>query len=147
MQLVGQWTGTNRLWLSPAEKPKESGSTATISPMARRKFLRIDYTWAIEGETQEGSILFGHEKKRSLVTAIWVDSWHMGEKAMVCQGEVGKDGVITVRGSYDVASGPNWGWWTEIEIASRDAFRLRMFNVPPDGRRERAVEATFRRSA
>lgn len=103
----------------PAEPPKESEATASIAPVVGKKFVRLDYTWAVDGEPQEGSFLFGFERKRNLVA--------------------GEDGGGVVRGSYRVAWGPDWGWRTEIESTGRDSFRLRMFNVSPDARSERAV--------
>lgn len=145
-ELKGGWTGTNRLWLRPDEPAADSEMHATITPVLGGRFVRLDYTWAADGGPQEGSILFGYEEKQELVTAVWIDTWHMGDKAMSCVGEQAND-RITVRGSYRAPTGPDWGWWTEIELSGPDAFVLRMFNVTPDGMKMRAAEAALSRAA
>jgi len=137
--LSGTWTGTSRLWMSPSAPMRESSSVATITPVVRGRFVRIDYSWAIDGEAQEGMLLFGRDAK-DLVTGIWIDSWHMGDRFMICRGAAG-GAAISVRGSYAAPSGPDWGW--RIDVEPGDGFRLVMYNLPPGGKEELAVEATY----
>lgn len=48
--------------------------------------------------------------------------------------------------TYAAEPGPAWGWRVTIEAdEADDGFRLAMWNVPPGGADERAVEALFRR--
>jgi Protein of unknown function (DUF1579) len=140
--LAGNWTGTSRLWLNPSEPPYECRSTVWVISAARGKFMRLDYTWDYQGEPQEGALLLGHERERNIVTAVWIDSWHMGAKYMACEGKV-TDGAISVRGSYAAPPGPDWGWRTVIEPRGADSFRLDMYNITPDGQAALAVEALY----
>lgn len=144
IELEGRWTGTNRLWVHPDEPHDDSEMTVRIEPVLGGRFVRLDYTWGYKGEPQEGALLFGYDAKRDLVTAVWIDTWHMGDKAMSCAGEPGAR-RIAVKGSYGDDTGQAWGWWTEVEPSEPDAFFLRMYNVPPGGERVLATEAKLSR--
>lgn len=141
--LAGKWQGHNQLWLPPAETPYESPSTASITPVIRGKFVRIDYTWVFEGEPQEGLLLVGYETEADVVTIAWADSWHMGDKAMICQGSAEEDGSIVVRGSYTVPSQPDWGWRIVVGPGEGNAFRIVMYNILPEGQEMLAVETNY----
>jgi hypothetical protein len=143
--LKGRWSGENQLWLPPHKLPIESQTTATVTPLLGGRFVRLDYTWAFEGEAQEGSYLFGYETKKGLVSAAWIDSWHNAERMMICQGKLADHGGVDVLGSYPAPPGPDWGWRTIIEPTEPAAFRLLMFNITPEGNEELAVEASFKR--
>jgi hypothetical protein len=82
--LTGRWRGTYRLTVDPAEPARESQSTAIVAPVAGGRFARIDYAWGDRDKPQDGSILFGRDRTRGVVTALWVDSWHMSDKVMTC---------------------------------------------------------------
>lgn len=144
--LAGSWKGTNKLWLPPSEEPHESQSIASVIPVMGGRFVRIDYTWEFDNEPQEGSLLVGYDTKEDLVTAVWIDLWHMGHKFMACMGVAQGDGTIVVRGSYSAPPGPDWGWRTVIEPGNGDSFRMIMYNVSPEGKEELAVEATYARA-
>lgn len=138
--LVGKWTGTSRLWLAPGAEPEVSESAARVALAARGRFLVIEYTWAYKGEPQEGMQLLGAH--RDGVTAIWIDSWHMGDAVMRCEGTPGDPARVVVRGSYAAPPGPDWGWQIAIEGAG-ERLRVVMDNISPDGHPERAVEADY----
>lgn len=144
-KLAGAWAGTSRLWLPPAEEPYESSTTATLSPIVGGKFVQLGYTWAFEGEAQEGVLLIGHEPEHGAVTVVWADSWHMGNKFMLCQGQI-ENNQIVVRGSFAVESGPDWGWRIELEVV-RETLHMRMYNVEPAGDEMLGVKAIYTRTA
>ncbi len=49
--LVGKWQGSNQLYLNPPPAPPVSSPSAlSISPVAGRNFLQLDYNWTFEGE-------------------------------------------------------------------------------------------------
>ena len=143
--LVGRWTGTMRLWMSPAEPAQQSDSTATVSLAARGRFLSLEYTWSEEGVPQAGQILIGHEPRSGAVTAVWIDSWHMGDKMMICQGSLGPDGAVTLRGAYAAPPGPDWGWQIRLAPTPRGTFEIVMYNVTPEGKAQVAVEVGYSR--
>ena len=143
--LVGNWHGSNRLWLSPEEPVWESETSATVSLEALGKFLVVNYTWAVNGEPQEGLLLLGQESQDKPVKAVWVDSWHMGEVMMLCDGEVSPDGTVWVKGNYAAPHGPDWGWKITLEARAAYTFRLVMDNITPEGKEMLAVEAVYTR--
>jgi hypothetical protein len=140
----GNRQGTYRLWLSPEDPGRESRTTATITPLLGGKFVRLDYTWEVDDQVQNGSILFGCESNQSRAAAVWIDSWHMGELFMICSGTVSETGVIDVHGSYAAPPGPDWGWRTVIAPGEDGTFRLSMYNIPPGMEGIRAVDVLYR---
>jgi GrpB-like predicted nucleotidyltransferase (UPF0157 family) len=141
--LVGNWTGLNRLWLSPDEPARESDTTASVASIAEGKFLTFRYTWAEKDQPQEGFLLIGQEGSEDLVKAIWIDSWHMGDTLMLCQGGLNPQGGLSVQGSYSAPPGPDWGWRIILEPGEADTLRLVMVNIHPDGKEALAVDARF----
>ena len=146
IQLQGNWRGRNKLWLNPDDPHTESQSTASITPVVLGKFLRFDYTWAYQDNPQEGVILFGYEAEENLVTAIWADSWHMGDQFMICHGTLRDNGAVDVSGSYAAAPGPDWGWRTLVKARNEILFSLLMYNITPQGEEQLAVEAVYHRA-
>lgn len=145
--LVGQWRGKNRLWLMPEEPAQESTTTLDVSLAALGQFVTLQYTWAYEGAPQEGVLIMGQTAVNHAVRAVWIDSWHMQDQFMVCQGSVGKTGDVSVKGAYAAPPGPDWGWQIEIFRKDDNLFELIMHNITPDGEAALAVAATYTRMA
>jgi len=146
LDLTGRWQGTYCLIVEPTEPERTSASTMSVTPVANARFARLDYTWDYEGRLQDGSLLIGYEKERGIVTAVWVDSWHMSSKAMVCEGAAGAGGSLEVRGLYAAPPGPDWGWRTVVGPGAEGTLRMVMYNVSPDDAEELAVEAIYTRA-
>ncbi|MBV9789980.1 MAG: DUF1579 family protein [Chloroflexi bacterium] len=144
LSLAGAWTGNNRLWLPPAIEPYESPTTATLSPVVGGKLVQLAYTWSYEGDAQEGVLLIGHEPENGAVTVVWADSWHMGNKFMLCQGQIEDDRVV-VRGSWSVESGPDWGWRIELGEEA-ETLIMRMYVITPTGEEALGVEGIYTRA-
>jgi hypothetical protein len=140
----GNWHGTNRLQDPNTNAPDESPSTATVVLMLGGKFVRIDYTWVYQGTPQAGSLLIGYESQANLATAVWIDTWHVGDTIMVCKGNADADGAISVRGAYAAPGGPDWGWRTVIRPSAGRSLHVVMHNISPDGQEYLAVEADYK---
>ena len=143
--LGGEWRAINRLWLSPGDPVRECDSHATVRLVGREQFAEIEYTWAFDGKPQEGRIILGQDPGSHAVKAVWFDSWHMRNDFMSCYGGVDPTGVVAIKGAYAAPPGPDWGWEILIEPEQEDTFRLSMYNIPPGGEKEQAVEADFSR--
>lgn len=144
--LLGNWTGKNLLrlsWLEPSDF--YSDSTMTIVPVAQEKFLEIKYTWSHEGAPHAGVLLLGYDKSQAVVTAAWVDSWHMSSEIMACRGTVEESGTIEVQGFYKAPPGPDWGWRIELSMSSAQNLKMEMFNCSPEGVEDLAVRAEYER--
>lgn len=142
---TGRWQGNNKLQDPLTNSPEDSPATATLTALLGGRFMRLDYTWAYQGAPQEGSLLLGYEAEAGQVTGCWIDSWHMGDKVMACQGSVTPAGEISVRGSYAAPPGPDWGWRITLTPAPDERLALVMHNIWPEGKEEVAVEANYRR--
>lgn len=143
--LVGGWQGTNRVWLTPDDPVMESKTQAVVTLIARGKFLSLQYTWAVDGNLQEGLLLLSQEAQGGVVRAAWVDSWHNGDTMMICKGVAESDGSVWVKGAYAAPPGPDWGWKISLEPKDAGTFRLAMDNIMPQGAAMLAVEAVYTR--
>ena len=106
---AGRWQGSNRLHDPHTGRPEDSASTAVLASLLGGTFLRLDYTWSYQGTAQEGSLLIGFQSEPGRATVHWIDSWHMADGVLACEGAVEADGTVAVRGSYAVPPGPDWG--------------------------------------
>ncbi|MEK7724196.1 MAG: DUF1579 family protein [Acidobacteriota bacterium] len=144
--LIGNWSGINHLhipWMT--ENPiQESQSEAFIAFSAQEKFLKIEYHWTFDNTKQDGLILLSKEKNGNLIKAFWIDSWHMGDKFMICEG-VETDNTISLKGFYAVPDHPDWGWRTTIESENDNSFKITMYNISPEGKEDLAVEINYQR--
>lgn len=144
LELTGRWSGRNQVLL-PGEPPHESSTTAAITPIVGGKFVQLGYTWAYDEVPQEGLLIVGQEPANDVITAVWIDSWHMGNAFMVCRGQAGVTGALDLRGTYAVESSADWGWRIVI-VPSNAALLIRMYNVTPGGEEFLGVEARYTRT-
>ena len=142
---AGEWRGTNVLQDPMNGVADQSPSTATVTPVLGGRFVRVDYTWAYQGQPHEGSLLVGFQKKADTVTAHWIDSFHNSDRVMACAAPRAEGGPLSVRGSYAAPPGPDWGWRIDL-IPQGDALRIVHYNVWPEGKEELAVEGTYTRA-
>jgi len=143
----GTWTGTNQLRDPSMDVTDDSDATAELTAILGGTFVRLDYTWSYQGETQQGSLLIGADPHAATVTAHWVDTWHMGRIVMACQGNSEADGSISVLGAYSAPPGPDWGWRIGLQPSGGETLRLVMYNITPGGHEGLAVETNFTRTS
>lgn len=94
-ELVGQWEGTNYLWLAPDEPVRVSPTRAPLELAAGGAFAELRYTWVEGGKTQEGLLLMRVSPQEGQAGMVWVDSWHMGDQFLFCQSLSGGVGRST----------------------------------------------------
>jgi hypothetical protein len=143
---VGTWRGTSTLQDPHTGVAAESPSTALV--IAAPGGVGLDYTWSYRGEPQQGSILFGAADASGAVTARWTDTWHTGNRPMVCSGPKPGGSTLSVWGTYAAPAGPDWGWRIDVTPGG-DKLRIVMHNVWPQeqgGEEEPAVEAVYERA-
>lgn len=141
--LSGKWHGTNLLWLSYDEHVRKSESLAEIKTTAQEQFSEIRYSWAYEGQPQEGFLFLGQANEEKIVKAVWFDTWHMRDQFMVCEGGIETNGEVSIQGTYAAPSGPDWGWQIVIEPKFNDKFRFLMYNISPEDEKMPAVEVEY----
>lgn len=140
-ELEGQWAGTYKLWFSPEDPHLESETSAGIKRGVNQTCAKIAYDWVYEGKKQEGLIVCAFNPNRELVRAAWFDSFHMANDFLDCEGSA-EDGKVDFVGSYPAPVGPAWRWRTVLD-APDGSFRMRMYNIHPDGTEMLAVEAGY----
>jgi hypothetical protein len=143
---AGVWSGMNTLYYPDANKPEQSPTNLTVTPILGGSFIRLDYTWSYQGTPQEGSLLLGFDAEAALLSGHWIDTWHMGKKVMACQGSPQAGGTLSVRGSYAAPPGPDWGWRIEISLVSGERIRIIHVNIDPDGNEHPAAIGVYSRA-
>lgn len=87
------------------------------------------------------------------LTGRYSNTNHMGNKLMVCNGDIDA-ATMRLLGSYTAVGagappGPDWGWRIAVERGEGGSFILPMFNIAPDdngrvnGEGDLAVETHF----
>lgn len=144
-QWVGEWSGTNQLWLMPGDPPRESETSASVTLAAGGGFALIRYAWADGGKPHDGVLLVRIAAAPGEASMVWIDSFHTGGNFMEFRGEADRDGRMSAGGSYAAPPGPDWGW--RIELAGGDAeMQILMYNITPDGEEALAVDAKYNRA-
>jgi len=133
----------HRVWMEPDLQISRSDSGMKLHADPRSAFLKIDYTWSIDGEAQEGSLLVCQADEGDAVEIAWVDSWHQSGGVMKLQGNASETGVHT-KGAWE-AGDQIWGWTVDIG-AEGDSLKLTMDNITPDGEVSWAVRSEYRRA-
>lgn len=146
-RLVGNWTGTKKLWMSPPpDPPAVCAAALAVTRVAGGTFLALAYAWSFEGKPQEGLIVIGNENDAGTATASFVDSFHMSGSILQCAGTVDAKGVASVLGHYAAPTGPDWGWRIDVSSTGPAGLRIAMFNIAPDNTVYPAVQADFTRA-
>lgn len=144
--MVGDWTGENKLWFMPNTPVHESPTTASIRTVAGGRYLVVDYTWSHEGKPHDGHMLVRLTGEPDATDIAWVDSFHQSASILRLAGLEKSPTVVSARGSYPAPTGPDWGWKIAISAEAKDRFAFRMWNIMPDGPEMLAVEAVYRRN-
>ncbi len=125
-KVLGNYSGTNQLWLDYPCEPDLSSAIATVSKML------VEYTWSFKDKQRQGSLRFSQEGE--VIKGEFQDTFHSPE-VMPCEGSI-QNGIVSVLGHYS-AGDQTWGWRLEVGL---EKFSLKMFNIFPDGKECPAVE-------
>ena len=144
--LVGSWSGGNKLWLDPNAPPDESDATASVALDAQGQFATIRYTWAASGDPCEGMLVVRVLDTPTKADLVWIDSWHMRNEFLITKSDPVDGALVSVLGSYAAPPGPDWGWRITLRSDDSDSFTILMHNITPDGVEEPAVEMALTRA-
>jgi len=144
-EYFGEWEGDSFLYLEPKDAPLKSHSVAKIGPVAGLGFFEMRYSWSFSDKNESGLILFRLANQPGDADIVWMDSWHMGSKFMICKGETSIENTLCALGTYEAPPGPDWAWRIVFSAISKDQLFLQMFNISPEGQECLAVETSYLR--
>lgn len=141
--LVGDWSGTNRLYFEPGNLAEESDTSGWVRLAVGGRAAVHEYRWSFEGDTHTGLALVTFTDEG--FQGSWVDTFHTAGSIMALAPVPGTppDDVV-VQGSYPAGDGPDWGWRIQwARAADGSGLAVTMWNVPPNGDPGVAVEMTL----
>lgn len=147
-QMVGAWEGTAKTWFEPDKLADESPNSGTIRAVLDGTFVIHEYTSSMQSKPLSGIATFGYYLMEKKWQMAWVDTFHMGTGILLSESAPAEasGSKFSVLGHYgDGAGGPNWGWRTQVEVASRNDLIITHYNITPQGEEAKAVEIRYRR--
>lgn len=159
-RLVGDWSGTDRLWFQPDEVANESHSAVTARPTLGGRALVYEYRWSMDDEEHHGTLLV--TPTADGVQASWIDTFGTNGTIMslstAALALAGLDDVeepsgtggapvspmFDVLGSYD-GDGVAWGWRIRLLLPDHDHLVLSQWNITPGGEQQLAVLGEYER--
>ena len=145
---LGSWKGTYKLhrsWLEGDKKVVECKSSLHLDSDPRRAYATLVYTWEVDGDQHESTMLLCYSKKAKRMEIGWSDSWHQNTGVFFATGPEADDGSFLCKGSYK-AGDQTWGWTISIAFA-KDRLIVKMDNVEPGGKADWAVDSAYKRDA
>jgi len=139
--LEGKYKGITRVWFEPGENPSdESECSGTLRSVLNDMFLLHEYRGSLQGKPIEGIAIYGCSLGDNKLQTAWIDSFHNGTSIMFSENNK-TDGPYSVLGHYGAE--PRWGWRTEITRVAENKIIITMYNIPPGGSEEKAVETVY----
>lgn len=142
---AGAFTGTSHLYFAPPAIEQSCDSVLRVLPRVHGQLVELSYSWSRKGRPAEGLLVLHFSAERT--RGSWTDSWHLADELMHCDGEPSVEGCVSVRGTYAVSPGPDWGWRIALTAVGEHDLRLEMFNIEPDGNEALAVQCDYARSS
>lgn len=147
-QLVGDWSGTMRLWLEPGQLTDEQPTAGSVRSILGGRFVLHEYSGVVGDTPASGLAIHGYDLAEQRFVTAWVDSWHNGTAIMLsCGDPAAWPGPASVLGSYpDGQGGPRWGWRTLVELPGSESLMITHYNITPEGEEAKAVEWDYKRA-
>ncbi len=142
--LEGNYKGVTKVWFEAGVVGDESPSTGTLHSVLGGRFLLHQYQGSMQGKPIEGIAIYGCSLGDGKLQTAWVDSFHNGTAIMFSENSSIKS-PYSVLGHY--GQEPSWGWRTEIIRDDQGNLIITMFNIPPGGSEEKAVETVYEKTA
>jgi hypothetical protein len=128
---LGHFAGSNRLWFMPGTPAHVSDGTLQVKENV------VSITWAHDGAPKHGTLVL--RGPASSCRGDFTDTFHAAD-GIVLHGHIQASRLL-LYSTYPAGDGsPDWGWRIELDWADPDQFRVRMFNVFPDGTEAIAVD-------
>ena len=166
--LVGDWSGTSRLWFEPGEPANTSPAVLSVRPTLGGRGVILEYRWTMQAAEDDGEVTEAEEQLGTLVVTPVDDGHHLasidtfgtggtimlltstalaeGALADPPPADVGADvtPLVQVLGSYH-GDGEIWGWRMAITQIDHDNLVITSWNVEPTSEQQLAVVDSYTR--
>lgn len=131
-ELVGNWTYTFKMYMSPTEtNPLVAGGNADAKMVIGGRFMELSYSGTFMGTQFEGMSMIGFDRRSSEYTTVGFDN--MGTYWVSAKGPAdAKTGIITMVGEdYDGVMKGTQKYKFVMEIKSKDQFTFAVVFTDP----------------
>lgn len=132
----GDWTGSNKFRLMPADDAAEFPAAATVSVDDTGHLTAVSYSWRHPADGEQRGLVVLTQPAADSVVAMWTDTWHQQPHTMALGGTVSSSGIELV-GSY----AETWEWRIVFDTSHARVLYLRMDNVVPQDHASDTVPA------
>lgn len=138
--MEGNYKGITRVWFEAGGKSESDPCTGMLRSVLDGRFLLHEYKGSLQGKPVEGIAIYGCSLGDNKLQCAWVDSFHNGTAIMFSENN-STSSPYKVTGHY--GQEPRWGWSTRIEKTADQKIVISMYNIPPGGTEELAVETVY----
>lgn len=145
--VIGKWTHTIRLWVSPDTPPQETTGTNINQWILDGRFVRQDVIGQGVRNTFRGLGMTGYDNLKREYTSHWFDN--MNTAVMTATGQYNSaTKTIHEKGSFnDPMTGElNKPFRTEWVLDSKNSYRYTMYLINPNGSEFKFMEIHYRRT-
>jgi Protein of unknown function (DUF1579) len=144
--LVGSWNTTTKAWMDPGKPPMESTGSCEQTMLLGGRFLRMECTGDMMGQSFTGIGLNGYDNHTKKYMSTWMDS--MGTAIYYMEGRGSADGkTITQKGHYDDPVEGPMKLRSVTKILDDNTEIFEMYGTDKRGKERKMMEITYRRKS
>lgn len=126
--ILGSWTGEQKLYLKPEEFTAEGPIHLHIAKGFLPNVIEIKYSHSLDESEYHGLFIITSLSEHQ-AEAAWIDNFHTNLGVMKLTGEFTPEGLSLI-GGYD-AEGEFWKWTIDFCL-EEEILRITHFNHPPN---------------
>jgi hypothetical protein len=138
-KMTGDWTYTNKLWMTPGTEPMISTGTAKIEMLMGGRYMQMKVSGTVMGMPFEGQAINAYDNSTKKYISSWIDN--MGTGIMTLEGlyDAATKSIVYTGSMIDPTTGNNVGVREVIRMDSDNQFTMEMYDTK-DGVESKTME-------